>query len=336
MKAIQFDGPHQMRLVDLDEPIPQAGEVKLKVEACGICGSDVHGYTGQSGRRTAGQVMGHEFAGQIVENGPGVQSWRVGQRVAAYNIVGCGNCVYCQSGQCQCCPTRQVIGVNTGQRGAFAEYICVPSDNLAELADRVSFESALLNEPLAVSYHALSHVPQSAKTLAIIGGGTIGQCLVRVAKLLKRWRVVLLEPIEEKRKLAETQGVDAIPPDLTRLHSLLPGGADAAIEAVGVDATVRLALESIRPAGTLVLLGNLDKEVTLPLQHISSNEKHLVGTYGFNLEDFRAVVGWINEGRFDLTPLVTGTISLAETPAAFEDLASGRRGAVKLVVNPTR
>src|SRR5690606_13873137 len=104
MKAVIYDGPNQMHLDELQEPVPQAGEVKLQVGACGICGSDVHGYTGESGRRTAGQVMGHEFAGTVAECGPGVVGWEPGERVAAFNIIGCGECVFCQQGNEQCCP----------------------------------------------------------------------------------------------------------------------------------------------------------------------------------------------------------------------------------------
>lgn len=334
MKAVIYDGPNAMHLADLPEPEPAAGEVKLRVGACGICGSDVHGYTGESGRRTAGQVMGHEFSGAVTAIGPGVNTWKPGERVAAFNIVGCGACPYCLSGNMQCCPTRKVIGVNTGTVGAFAEYVCVPADNLARIADHVSYSIALLNEPLAVSFHALSHVPAHAKSLVIVGGGTIGQCLVRVAKVLGGRDVFVLEPVEEKRKLAEKNGAVALPPDLELLKQHLPEGADAAIEAVGVEATVLSALEAIRPTGTLVLLGNLAKQVTLPLQHISSTEKRLVGSYGFNFRDFETIVGWINEGRFELDELLTGSCGLAQTPEVFADLASGRRQAVKIVVQP--
>lgn len=334
MKAMMFDGPHQLRLTDLPEPVPGPGEVKLRVRACGICGSDVHGYTGESGRRTAGQVMGHEFAGEVAQVGLGVERWRVGQRVAAFNIIGCGACRFCAVGDVQCCPTRKVIGVNTGIQGAFAEYVVAPANNLATLDDRVSFPVALLNEPLAVSYHALQHVPAAAKSLVVVGAGTIGQCLCRVARVMGGRQVYVIEPIEEKRRLVERVGAIALPPDMAELRQHLPDGADAAIEAVGVENTVRTALEAIRPGGTLVLLGNLAKEVSLPLQHISSNEKHLVGTYGFNLNDFHTIVQWINEGRFELDVLLTGTCTLEETPAMFADLAAGRKQAVKMVVEP--
>lgn len=334
MRALVFDGPNQLRLADLPEPIPGPGEVKLRVRACGICGSDVHGYTGESGRRTAGQVMGHEFAGDIEAFGEGVSEWKSGERVAAFNIVGCGNCRFCKEGNVQCCPTRQVIGVNTGTNGAFADFVNVPSENLARLSPSVPYDQALLNEPLAVAFHALGHVPSEAKSLVIVGGGTIGQCLATVAKLLGRWKVYLLEPIEEKRVLAEKNGAIALPPDLDKLKEYLPDGADAAVEAVGVQATVQTALDAISPGGTLVLLGNLAKQVSLPLQHISSTEKKLVGSYGFNQKDFRQVIDWINEGRFELAEMVTGTCSLEETATMFAELASGSRQAVKMVVVP--
>jgi (R,R)-butanediol dehydrogenase/meso-butanediol dehydrogenase/diacetyl reductase len=278
--------------------------------------------------------MGHEFSGSIDALGKGVTGWNIGERVAAFNIVGCGQCRFCQAGNSQCCPTRKVIGVNTGINGAFAEFVTVPAENLARLDEHVPYEIALLNEPLAVAYHALQHLPTDVQSLVIVGGGTIGQCLAKVARVLGKWKVFLLEPVAQKRQLAEREGAVALPPDLDQLKKHLPEGADAAIEAVGLESTVQTALEAIRPGGTVVLLGNLALKVTLPLQHISSNEKHLVGTYGFNARDFKTIVGWINERRFDLEPMISGSLPLEETPQAFEELASGRKQAIKLVVVP--
>ena len=168
----------------------------------------------------------------------------------------------------------------------------------------------------------------------MVGGGTIGQCLTVVSKVLGERDVFLLEPIEEKRRLAEKNGATALPPDLELLKEKLPDGADAAVEAVGIEETVLTALHALRPGGTLVLLGNLAKQVSLPLQHISSTEKRLVGTYGFNFQDFKTIVGWINEGRFDLDAMLTGSCNLDETPNVFAELASGARQAVKIVVEP--
>jgi L-iditol 2-dehydrogenase len=334
LKALVYDGPHQMRLTDLPEPEPAAGEVKLRVKACGICGSDVHGYTGESGRRTPGQVMGHEFAGEVRRLGVGVSGWEIGDRVAVYNIVPGADAHLFSPEMIQCSPGKKVLGVNTGKVGAFAEYICVPAENLARLGKDVSYAAALLNEPLAVSYHALRHVPEGAKTLVIVGGGTIGQCLARVAAVMGRWEVFLLEPLEEKRQLAATTGAKVLEPDLEVLKKHLPYGADASIEAVGVEATLLTSLRAIKPGGTLVVLGNLAKQVTLPYQEISSYEKKLVGSYGFSPSDFRTVIEWINEGRFDLEPLLSGTCDLEQTPRMFEELASGQRQAVKIVVEP--
>lgn len=334
MKALIFDGPHQLRLDELPEPIPGPGEVKLRVRACGICGSDVHGYTGESGRRTAGQVMGHEFAGEVTEVGAGVEGWGPGARVAVYNIVPGEDADRFPPEMLQCSPGKKVLGVNTGKVGAFAEYICVPAENLAALDAGVSYSIALLNEPLAVSYHALSHVPESARSLVVVGGGTIGQCLARVARVMSRWDVYLLEPVPEKRDLAAQTGATVLPSDLDELRRYLPEGADASIEAVGIEVSLLTSLRAVRPGGTIVALGNLAKEVTLPYQEISSFEKKIVGSYGFNRNDFRTIVSWINEGRFQLDDLLTGTCTLEETPTVFADLASGRRQAVKIVVEP--
>lgn len=333
MKALIFDGPHQLRLGELPEPAPAPGEVKLRVKACGICGSDVHGYTGESGRRTAGQVMGHEFAGQIVEVGEEVDGWKTGDRVAVYNIVPGEDADRFGPDMIQCSPGKKVLGVNTGTVGAFAEYICVPAANLAAMADNVPFSIALLNEPLAVSYHALRQLPTGTRSLVIVGGGTIGQCLARVAAVMGGFDVFVVEPIEDKRRLAAKTGATVLA-EAKELESILPSGADAAIEAVGIESTLLIALRAIRPGGTVVVLGNLAKEVTLPYQEISSFEKKLVGSYGFNKKDFQTIVQWINDGRFELDDLLTGTCTLEETPDMFEELAGGRRQAVKIVVEP--
>jgi threonine dehydrogenase-like Zn-dependent dehydrogenase len=334
MKALLYEAPHQMRVINLPAPSPAGGEVVLRVGACGICGSDVHGYTGESGRRSPGQVMGHEFAGTIAALGTGVAGWEVGQRVVAYNIIGCGNCHYCGAGNEQCCPHRKVIGVNTGTNGAFAEFVSVPARNLIRLSDKLPFPLALFNEPLAVSYHALQFISKEARTLAIIGGGTIGQCLVRVARLLPGRDVFLLEPVSEKRALAESNGAKALPPDVAQLLDLAPGGTDAAVEAVGSEESVRLAINAVRPGGRVVLLGNLAKEVRVPLQQLISEEKQLVGSYGFNFRDFHVVVGWLNEGKLDMSLMLSGRCTLDEAPQVFADLAAGRRQAVKMVVVP--
>lgn len=334
MKALIYGGPHQLSLTDLPEPSPGQGEVKLRVKACGICGSDVHGYTGESGRRTAGQVMGHEFAGEIVDVGADVDGWKKGQRVAVYNIVPGPDAHKFSPEMIQCSPGKRVLGVNTGKVGAFAEYICVPAANLAELSDDISYSIALLNEPLAVSYHALRHLPSTRQSLAIVGGGTIGQCLSRVAKVMGNFEVYVLEPNAEKRALAAKTGATVLESNLDELAKYLPEGADSSIEAVGTEESLITSIRAVRPGGNVIVLGNLAKQVTIPYQEISSYEKKLIGSYGFNGKDFQTIVGWINEGKFQLDDLLSGTCTLEETPKVFEDLASGRRQAVKVVVEP--
>jgi 2-desacetyl-2-hydroxyethyl bacteriochlorophyllide A dehydrogenase len=334
MKAMRYDGPHRMTVVDLPEPSPAAGEVVVRVKACGICGSDVHGYTGESGRRTAGQVMGHEFSGEIASVGSGVSGWKLGDRVAVFNLFGCGDCSFCRASQPQCCPGKKLIGVNTGTAGAFAERVAVKSNHLSKLAPSISFDQAILNEPLSVAYHALRHIPESAESILIVGGGTIGLCLTIVAKAMGKKRIFLFEPIESKRALATRFGAVAMASNIDELRKHEPSLPDAAVEAVGIESTVQLALEAIAPSGTLVLLGNLAKTVSIPLQHVSSGEKKLVGSYGFNRADFDQVMTWLNAGKFDLDPLLSGECSLDEAPAVFEDLAIGKRQAIKIVVRP--
>ena len=173
----------------------------------------------------------------------------------------------------QCSPGKKVLGVNTGKVGAFAEYICVPAANLAELSANVSYSIALLNEPLAVSYHALRHLPETTQSLVIVGGGTIGQCLARVAQVMGHFKVYVLEPNPDKRTLAAKTGATVLPSHLEELEKYLPEGADSSIEAVGIEESLITSIRAIRPGGTAVVLGNLAKQVTIPYQEISSFEK---------------------------------------------------------------
>ncbi|MDQ2807447.1 MAG: alcohol dehydrogenase catalytic domain-containing protein, partial [Chloroflexota bacterium] len=154
MQALIWQGPHDMVVADLERPVPGPGEVLIAVRAAGICGSDIHGYTGASGRRAPGMVMGHEFAGEVVAHGPGVDGPALGTRVAVNPLLYCGECLDCQAGQEQLCRRRTSIGVNLGQRGGFAEWVAVPARNAIPLADGVRFAAGTLAEPLAVGLRA--------------------------------------------------------------------------------------------------------------------------------------------------------------------------------------
>ena len=338
MKALRYDGPWKMTLVDLPTPTPGPGEVLLKPEAIGICGSDVHGFTGESGRRKPGMVMGHEIAGRVVELGDGVDSVQPGDICSVFNFVTCGKCPHCLGGKEQVCPGKKMIGVNAGEWGAMAEFFTFPASGLFKLSEGVSPAVGLLAEPIAVGIHAIGHMnPDPDDVAAVVGAGMIG---IGVATALKHRgvkNVFAIDPLPDKLDVVRKVGVETIqvgkqdPVEVIR-DATDGKGADGAFEAVGASKTVRAAYDVCAPGGTLVIIGNLDQEFTLPLQGVTSNETIIRGSYAFNRNDFREAVELINGRQIALDHLITNSCTLEETPEAMTKLAKGELVEIKMVI----
>ena len=340
MKALRYDGPWEMSLIDLPEPKAGPGEVLLRSEAVGICGSDVHGFTGESGRRKPGMVMGHEVVGRVAELGEGVDNVAVGDLVVVYNIVSCGECIYCHQKQEQLCPTKKVIGVNAGQWGAMAEYFAFPATGVFKLAEGVQPAVGLLAEPIGVGMHAISLMsPTPDQTIAVVGSGMIGIGLAIALKGLGVKRFFVLDPIPEKLEIVRNFGAEVIQvgqqDPLQIIRDATDGmGVNGAFEAVGGADTVRTAYDLCAPGGTLVIIGNLGQEFTLPLQGVTSNETIIRGSYGFSRKDFSDAVDLINGKQIPLDHLITNSCSLEETPDALRQLAKGELQEIKMVIHP--
>lgn len=337
MRALVWHGPNDLRLQERDQPEPDGGESLVRVSAVGICGSDIHGYTGASGRRTPGMVMGHEVAGTIAKATDGS---RDNLRVAVNPLVSCGKCAYCDQGLAHLCPDRKTLGVNMGEEGAFAEYIAIPEENLVPLAPEISDEEGAMAEPLAVGLRAvnLSGLTSGESTL-VLGAGTIGLCVLLICRHRGLDPVFISDRVPHRLAAAGALGGQPLNADETdaaeRVLEATSGlGVGATLDAVGIGPTIRQALQSTRRGGEVILVGLAKPQVELALYELVPQERVIRGSYAYSAEEYREAVGLINERAVDVRPLIERTVSLEDAPQAFEDLASGRDPSVKVMVTP--
>lgn len=338
MKAIMYEGPEQLKRMEIPEPEPKAGEVKLKIRACGICGSDVHGYLGSTGRRIPPMVMGHEFCGEVVKQGAGAFQFHVGSRVSVYPVDFCGTCEMCQRGDVHLCLNKKAYGV-LDVNGAFAEYICVPEKCCFPIADGVSDAVASLMEPLAVAYRGVSHAGDlTGKTVLLVGTGTIGLLALACVKKEKPQKIIVSDLSDHRLELAKKMGADdVINPEKENFKERIleesnKMGVDVAIEAVGVEATVQQAMSALRFGGTAVWIGNNKPFISINMQEIVTRELSVHGSFLYGYEEFKEVVQSINDGRIEVAPLISKTIQLDEAPEYFEILAHRPGNLIKVVV----
>ncbi len=267
-----------------DAPMPQIAptDVLVQVKACGICGSDIHGMDGSTGRRRPPIIMGHEASGVITEVGSQANGWKRGDRVTFDSTVFCGNCKFCRRGDINLCDNRRVLGVSCEdyrQHGAFAEYVAVPERVLFKLPDRVSFETAAMVEPVSIAFHAVRRTPIVLDdTAVVVGAGMIGLFVVQALKLAGCGKIIAVDVIPDKLKMARDLGathiIDSSKEDtVARVQALSGGyGADLAIEAVGMTQTVDMAVRCVRKGGSITLVGNLSPKIELPLQSVVTRE----------------------------------------------------------------
>jgi len=342
MKALVYQEPWNMSMQDLPRPVLQPGEVLIKMESVGICGSDVHGFTGESGRRAPGMVMGHEVVGRIVETAPDVTTPKIGQRVTVFNVLS------------EHAPTeeegdpsflnKRVVGVNLGTRGAMAEYLAIPSANAIPASEEIAAEVSVLAEPVAVALHGFHRLAEKSikpHKIVIIGSGTIGLCCLLVAKSLGFQDVTVVDLISDKLHRAKNFGgntllieMNSTPDDVAgQIKEKLGVYPDLVVDAVGVKASFDQAFQMVSEKGSLLLIGNLAKSVELPLQDLVSKEISLVGTYGFDLKAFRQGVETLPEFKDQLQTFIEGHCTLEETPEVMTALAKGERKALKIVID---
>lgn len=339
MKALVYHGPRELTVEELPEPPLGPHEVRIAVRACGICGSDLHAVLKATPRRQPGIVMGHEFAGEVVEVGSEVRRCEVGDRAAVQPLTCCGRCEFCRSGRTNLCPGRRLYGMTPGMAGGYAERAVVAEDRLFSLPEQVSWEMAAVAEPLAVAVHAVSRGPEGPPgSLAVIGCGTIGMFTLAALPEPKPERLVAIDLVDWKLALAEELGAVVFRADGPGLAEAVTeatdGGADWVVEAVGLGETAALAIRLARPGGRLTWIGNAEPAGEIPFQNVVVEEKTIAGSYGYTDADFARALELIASGRVPRHWLGERPVTLATAPADFIALAEGRTRALKsLLVN---
>jgi L-iditol 2-dehydrogenase len=343
MKALLLKEYRQLEVVDFPQPEIAASEVLVRVAACGICGSDVHGYDGSTGRRIPPLVMGHEAAGIIEHVGADVSGFKVGDRVTFDSTVYCGQCDYCKSGRMNLCDSRQVLGVSCGdyrRHGAFAEFVAVPAHILYRLPNELPLEHAALIEAVSVAVHAVKRSPpKPADDVVVVGSGMIGLLVIQVLRHAGCRRLVAVDVDDDRLALAKRLGatdvLNAKNEDVAaRILELTGGrGASASWEAVGTTTTVKTAIECVRKGGAVTLVGNVAPTVEIPLQAVVTRELTLFGSCASSGE-YPECIELMASGAVDVSPLISAATSLDEAPRWFERLYAREPGLMKVVVTP--
>ncbi len=342
MKALLLSQYKHLEIADLPNPMPGHDEVLVRVAACGICGSDVHGYDGSSGRRIPPIVMGHEAAGTIAAVGSGVSGFAEGDRVTFDSTIFCGACSNCRRGDVNLCDNRQVLGVSCAEfrrPGAFAEYVAVPSRVLYRLPESLSFEEAAMLEAVSVALHGVSLAQISEGcTALIVGAGMIGLLTLQALRAAGCTRILVADLDKTRLKLALDLGATAVlsaDGDVVKQVMQLTGGAgvDIVMEAVGRNETVKASVESVRKGGTVVLVGNISPEVTLPLQKVVTRQIRLQGSCASSGEYPRAIE-LLASGTIQVKPFITAVAPLEEGPRWFERLYAGEPNLMKVILAP--
>ncbi|MCS4434283.1 galactitol-1-phosphate 5-dehydrogenase [Aquiflexum gelatinilyticum] len=344
MKALVLESYNNLVYKDMPEPEYKPNEVLVRVKACGICGSDIHGFDGSSGRRNPPLIMGHEASGVIVEAGSAVKNYKVGDRVTFDSTVYDLDDWYTLKGKYNLSDSRMVLGVSPKEykrHGAFAEYVVVPEHILYHLPDSVTFEQAAMVESVAVAAHAIDLTPINLRdTALVVGTGMIGLFLVQLLKLSNAGTIIAIDIDDQKLALAKKFGADHTFNSATdsNIHESILAlthnrGADVAFEAVGVSATIKMAIENVRKAATVTLVGNISPKVEIPLQAVVTREVRLQGSCAIAGE-YGIVLELIEKGLVDVDSLLSATAPLEDGADWFKRLYAKEPGLNKVILQP--
>jgi len=343
MRALLLTEYMQLEIADVPEPEVCPNDVLVEVRACGICGSDVHGLDGSTGRRIPPLVMGHEAAGVLVRAGREVHGWAPGDRVTFDSTVSCGSCFFCRRGEINLCDHRQVLGVSCGdyrRHGAFAEYVAVPANILYRLPESLSFEHAAMIEAVSVAVHAVNLTPHAlGDTAVVVGCGMIGQLTIQAARCAGFARVIAIDVDEARLRMAANAGAAEVLNSSTCdapaevLAATEGRGADSVLEAVGATDPIRTAIACVRKGGAVTLIGNISPQVDLPLQSIVTRQIRLQGSCA-SAGEYPACIRLLSSGAIRVDGLISARTPLEGAAAWFDRLYRHEPNLMKVIVQP--
>lgn len=341
MKALVLTEYKRLAYKDVPKPtITSPTQVLVKIEAAAICGSDVHGWDGSTGRRRPPVIMGHEGAGIIEKIGSQVTGFAVGDRVTFDSTIYCGTCSFCREGLFNLCDNRRVLGVSCEeyrQDGIFAQYAIIEERVLFLLPDGLSFAEAALAEPAGVAAHAISLAPPKlGEDVAVVGAGLIGLLIIKLLRTMTAGRIIAVEVDEHRRKKALEVGADiALAPSYTEAVATITDRAmiPTVYEAVGASSPIQTAVSICRKGGTVVLVGNVSPSVEIPLQSVVTRQIRLQGSCAINGE-YPAVLSLMASGKLDVTDLISATAPLSEGETWFQKLYDREEDLLKVVLLP--
>lgn len=343
MKALVLREYGRLEVAEVERPAVARDEVLVRVRACGICGSDVHGMDGSTGRRIPPIIMGHEAAGEVEEVGPDARGWKRGERVTFDSTISCGRCWHCLRGEVNLCDERRVLGVSCAEfrrDGAFAEYVAVPARILYRIPESLSFEKAAMVEAVSVAVHAVARTPlEKGARAAVVGAGMIGLLVIQALRAAGCREVIAIDIDEGRLGLATRLGATAALgansaglPDMVR--RLCGGrGADAVFEVVGLANTLATAVGCARKGGSVTLVGNTSARVDLPLQAVVTRQITLIGTCA-SAGEYPECLELIARGKVDVTQFISASAPLEDGVRWFERLRSGEKGLMKVLLTP--
>ncbi|MHA0856366.1 alcohol dehydrogenase catalytic domain-containing protein [Paenibacillus sp. CMAA1364] len=329
MQALVYEGPKIMKIRETVVPQIGPGQVLVRVEIVGICGSELSGYLGHNSLRKPPLIMGHEFSGIIELVGEQDSGFKVGDRVTVNPLITCGSCRFCRGGESQLCRSRNLLGAHLP--GAFAQYVVVPSANVYALEPHITFEEGALVEPCACAVHVCKLLQLSPSDRVLIyGAGPIGLFALQVAKIHGVHEVVVIDVNEARLEVVRELGGISV----TKLDDIDIGdGFDAVIDAVGAMVTRQQSVAAARVGGKVIFTGLHEAQSKLPVNDMIRNEIWAKGAFAYSQADFETALLWIGQGKVRLLPC-SETAPLAKGEDCFEKLIAGPGKTVKIFMNP--